>query len=196
MGRATGEIPARRQHIGHFYPRPPWGGRHWTVAKPELPGQISIHALRGEGDPHYLTVNLPPANFYPRPPWGGRLHGHLQGRQIALFLSTPSVGRATIREMFIAETHSYFYPRPPWGGRLCPVVHDSPNVKNFYPRPPWGGRLPGDLVLGIIIGISIHALRGEGDRPETRTAFGRTHFYPRPPWGGRPASRSKTGGLL
>ena len=35
----------------HFNPRPPWGGRHLPTAE-ELPeDDISIHALRGEGDP-------------------------------------------------------------------------------------------------------------------------------------------------
>ena len=34
---------------------------------------ISIHALRGEGDYELCTKNKRHENFNPRPPWGGRL---------------------------------------------------------------------------------------------------------------------------
>ena len=34
---------------------------------------ISIHALRGEGDPTATCqIRVVEVNFYPRPPWGGR----------------------------------------------------------------------------------------------------------------------------
>ena len=78
-----------------FYPRPPRGGRHWIVqivfnftkflstpsarrATSErdhnlLPGQISIHALREEGDSFAAGTPGGWTNFYPRPPRGGRL---------------------------------------------------------------------------------------------------------------------------
>ena len=34
-----------------------------------------------------------------------------------LFLSTPSVGRATVNVRMAKPVPSNFYPRPPWGGR-------------------------------------------------------------------------------
>ena len=34
---------------------------------------ISIHALRGEGDDLYITGEYDKIDFNPRPPWGGRL---------------------------------------------------------------------------------------------------------------------------
>ena len=34
--------------------------------------QISIHALREEGDPHTAPSPVSRGNFYPRPPRGGR----------------------------------------------------------------------------------------------------------------------------
>ena len=55
---------------------------------------ISIHALREEGDGEELTYSPTSLNFYPRPPRGGR-HAHS--------LILPSL--------------SDFYPRPPRGGR-------------------------------------------------------------------------------
>ena len=56
---------------------------------------ISIHALRGEGDA--LPTSYSPAilDFYPRPPWGGRLNTQYAQNTLVIFLSTPSVGRAT-----------------------------------------------------------------------------------------------------
>ena len=36
-------------------------------------------------------------------------------------------------------------------------------ISNFYPRPPRGGRLQCLMQLRGVVGISIHALREEGD---------------------------------
>ena len=36
--------------VGYFYPRPPRGGRHLEALRVILGGEISIHALREEGD--------------------------------------------------------------------------------------------------------------------------------------------------
>ena len=127
-----------------------------------MKGGISIHALRGEGDPYSPSFINKHDNFNPRPPWGGRqnvirinfytriisIHA-LRGEgdlkytvflgQSFLFQSTPSVGRAT--------------PTPP-------------RTHKF--------KL-----------ISIHALRGEGDRTKPLHPEPTQHFNPRPPWGGR-----------
>ena len=56
--------------------------------------EISIHALREEGDIFLLAERDQPFNFYPRPPRGGRHRP----------TATPS-------------RPSNFYPRPPRGGR-------------------------------------------------------------------------------
>ena len=57
--------------------------------------EISIHALRGEGDGAIEKLGWPLDNFYPRPPWGGR--------------PTSQAGKPLL--------WTDFYPRPPWGGR-------------------------------------------------------------------------------
>ena len=79
---------------GNFNPRPPWGGRRviclhggykceisihalrgeGDVLQPQEfePGIISIHALRGEGDAGIVVAILKLLDFNPRPPWGGR----------------------------------------------------------------------------------------------------------------------------
>ena len=115
--------------------------------------QISIHALREEGDRVRRRIGSVLANFYPRPPRGGR-HAHS--------LILPSL--------------SDFYPRPPRGGRLSQMFLQC-RLRNFYPRPPRGGRPTGRKARNInklflstpsasLLGhfcISIHALREEGD---------------------------------
>ena len=147
---------------------------------------ISIHALREEGDRfpglvghlHVLFLSTPSArrataaalpaststtNFYPRPPRGGRLlPGELSGDTNTIsihalreegdmfwpscglakgrFLSTPSARRATRFSRQAVMFGSNFYPRPPRGGR---------RGASCCTRPPQG--------------ISIHALREEGD---------------------------------
>ena len=82
----------------------------------------------------------------------------------------------------------YFYPRPPRGGRR-PWTTCSPQKTNFYPRPPRGGRLMPGKVWNAPHGISIHALREEGDLPAAFRCTASRNFYPRPPRGGRRPAR-------
>ena len=56
-----------------FYPRPPRGGRRLTCDGSPLSEEISIHALREEGDPPVQYHVIVWSYFYPRPPRGGRL---------------------------------------------------------------------------------------------------------------------------
>ena len=57
---------------------------------------------------------------------------------------------------------------------------------DFYPRPPRGGRLGMARGQKDDVGISIHALREEGDQDYKITSTNSRNFYPRPPRGGRP----------
>ena len=56
---------------------------------------ISIHALREEGDQAILKKELYLTDFYPRPPRGGRPSFSNSGTNDEIFLSTPSARRAT-----------------------------------------------------------------------------------------------------
>ena len=79
----------------YFYPRPPRGGRRLLHGLCSLVFQISIHALREEGDVMALLWAFQKLYFYPRPPRGGRpIWQAYQGRSTG-FLSTPSARRAT-----------------------------------------------------------------------------------------------------
>ena len=154
-------VPSGQTPVGNFYPRPPRGGRRRnavgrqynggflstpsarraTAQMQEVPvfQQISIHALREEGDCMRR----------------GRLRCRMR------FLSTPSARRATsfplqkpdaftisihaLREegdmlrLTTLEKHIDFYPRPPRGGRRGTPAAALMGAY-FYPRPPRGGR--------------------------------------------------------
>ena len=123
----------------NFYPRPPRGGRrstngatkyddvflstpsarratqgHSLLAKSK---QISIHALREEGDAQRGWSRATPKYFYPRPPRGGRRCAALCIDFFVQFLSTPSARRATQCSQSSLFGTKNFYPRPPRGGR-------------------------------------------------------------------------------
>ena len=89
-----------------------------------------------------MRVSFPKSsyNFYPRPPRGGRPCSYSRITKGVLFLSTPSARRATSGPLNERSNRIYFYPRPPRGGR--PVLF---------------------MELLVILHISIHALREEGD---------------------------------
>ena len=101
---------------------------------------ISIHALREEGDVQAGTVlgASGPISIHALREEGDR-------RVVPLFGLT-----------------LYFYPRPPRGGRP-PSQDRRGTTQNFYPRPPRGGRPAGFQQIAVFCGISIHALREEGD---------------------------------
>ena len=101
----------------YFYPRPPRGGRLAGRVNNIFTFDISIHALREEGD---LSPRLTTSNGLS-------------------FLSTPSARRATSCSRSSSSAPSDFYPRPPRGGRR-PAPRQASNACNFYPRPPRGGR--------------------------------------------------------
>ena len=70
--RATKPLHAWMRQWHHFYPRPPRGGRPRPRPQECHADQISIHALREEGDHTAQTEVGATINFYPRPPRGGR----------------------------------------------------------------------------------------------------------------------------
>ena len=195
--------------VGYFYPRPPRGGRHlealrvilgveisihalreegdtWAFFAVAVAVFISIHALREEGDKQQRSDELQQRNFYPRPPRGGRPSG------FNTFLRAICISIHALREE----------------GDLRPSVSSLSGL-NFYPRPPRGGRphtyalkyylfeflstpsarratliqIDWDEVARV---ISIHALREEGDDSCVMGYITIFNFYPRPPRGGRP----------
>ena len=111
------------------------------MPNPRAVKEISIHALREEGDHRSLFRSAQKIDFYPRPPRGGRPTSSL-----------PSWRGGN------------FYPRPPRGGRPSGRKCDGLSAFHFYPRPPRGGRRSLGVSTLYYAEISIHALREEGDR--------------------------------
>ena len=124
--------------------------------------QISIHALREEGDPKLSSRWTRPTNFYPRPPRGGRQPLGL----IAAQKQTISIH--ALREegdRFHSGTltaYRNFYPRPPRGGRPFPRAI-SPLESRFLSTPSARRATKGRTQNFCFPHISIHALREEGD---------------------------------
>ena len=168
-----------------FYPRPPRGGRPEVGVEGLVADKISIHALREEGDRtpcghrqgRLIFLSTPSARratsfrcrggwctsyFYPRPPRGGR-----PGRRPEASLATQN-----------------FYPRPPRGGRQEAKADDAeteeflstpsarratrriprrPTCFRFLSTPSARRATFHDDLLDVVVHISIHALREEGD---------------------------------
>ena len=146
---------------------------------------ISIHALREEGDNPGTNIADPLGYFYPRPPRGGRLDGILADTVSVKFLSTPSARRATPQGVLQRAGHSISIHALREEGDVRVILPPFYNP-NFYPRPPRGGRRHPDASGADSKNISIHALREEGDAIDAATlTLKAQNFYPRPPRGGR-----------
>ena len=100
-----------------FYPRPPRGGRPLNIGESPSVENISIHALREEGDIVPTITGDHKSNFYPRPPRGGR--------PFAAAILSESI---LISIHALREEGDFTRPRKRAGGA------------DFYPRPPRGGR--------------------------------------------------------
>ena len=103
--------------------------------------QISIHALREEGDDVGFLAALLHINFYPRPPRGGRLNCTFNS------INLKYISIHALREE----------------GDVVPTGRNLTAAVYFYPRPPRGGRPGADQRHQRQHCISIHALREEGD---------------------------------
>ena len=149
----------------NFYPRPPRGGRRTILISKEWRKTISIHALLAEGDSSVPAVASFHPYFYPRPPRGGRPGTEGDPLDLAKFLSTPSARRAT---------------SVPAGDDYWLSFLSTPSARRATLRPDPESRCAG---------ISIHALREEGDNDSPAEGAGTGYFYPRPPRGGRHGRR-------
>ena len=128
----------------HFYPRPPRGGRRRTVNTEANPHEISIHALREEGD---WLRRWPPCGwsryFYPRPPRGGR-----------------RAGPARLIDLLGISIHALREEGDPSSKctKFC-VLKKFLSTPSARRATPFSDRRKKPVI------ISIHALREEGDQP-------------------------------
>ena len=149
---------------GAFQSTPSVGRATNACTLKELTAEISIHALRGEGDAALRMTALTEFRFQ----------------------STPSVGRATKECADSKRSQSISIHALRGEGDCGQLPLACLFCPHFNPRPPWGGRHFKPEKVYDFIYISIHALRGEGDRRYRRLFCLAFDFNPRPPWGGRP----------
>ena len=184
-GRHRQHLPWRTDQ--DFYPRPPRGGRRSTPRVRGDAADISIHALREEGDTSRSSRRRWWSYFYPRPPRGGRRFSSAARARSKKFLSTPSARRATQRVFLLCQQlcisiHALREEGDPTGNVLCssPTVFlSTPSARRatsdgpayhkgrayFYPRPPRGGRrLVVEVVFDLIRFLSTPSARRATNR--------------------------------
>ena len=149
---------ASSAHKHNFYPRPPRGGRPDHSSGHRHNDFISIHALREEGDRCNLSVVY----------------------SSTIFLSTPSARRATLQCIVDGCSGGHFYPRPPRGGRLEQPYKKCEACKISIHALREEGDLYKCRLRHVLVSISIHALREEGDQGNTAALSVTTIFLSTP----------------
>ena len=152
-----------QHNIGRIFLSTP-SARRATIDeyKAHKKAEISIHALREEGDREIQTDRAWRANFYPRPPRGGRPNPPVWVELISGFLSTPSARRATSQVEMARRINKDFYPRPLRGGRRAKAAIED--ADEIFLSTPSARRATHELDHGQRAQvISIHALCEEGD---------------------------------
>ena len=184
-GRPTCHRSSRLR--AHFYPRPPRGGRLRVSRVRARERNISIHALREEGDTElpilsskWIKISIHalreegdvPASssliaytyFYPRPPRGGRPSRLPKTYTEYIFLSTPSARRATRSRLFFDYVRVLFLSTPSARRATSSRPLLIPNNK-FLSTPSARRATPSPYFSKKHPHtISIHALREEGDK--------------------------------
>ena len=158
---------ASSAHKHNFYPRPPRGGRPDHSSGHRHNDFISIHALREEGDRCNLSVVY----------------------SSTIFLSTPSARRATLQCIVDGCSGGHFYPRPPRGGRLEQPYKKCEACKISIHALREEGDLYKCRLRHVLVSISIHALREEGDQGNTAALSVTTIFL------STPSARRATAGI-
>ena len=174
-------------HGMDFYPRPPRGGRQNSQSNNRCStGFLSTPSARRATRWHKQTPDAP-NDFYPRPPRGGRQNSQSNNRCSTGFLSTPSARRATRWHKQTPDAPNDFYPRPPRGGRRGRMQRRVRRAGiSIHALREEGDYLFSKSPKYSSI-ISIHALREEGDGKRAGQSSSLKNFYPRPPRGGRPS---------
>ena len=106
----------------------------------------------------------------------------------ATFLSTPSARRATPCPLGRGSIAVYFYPRPPRGGRLCAQAPCLRRLGISIHALREEGDVFGLVSSPPVYHISIHALREEGDHWSQKRTPGAKEFLSTP--SARRATRS------
>ena len=129
--------------------------------------KISIHALREEGDPAGILMVSVSLAFLSTPSARRATNiPTIAESDAIIFLSTPSARRATSTKGWPDCIFSFL--STPSARRATNEYQENAACRSyFYPRPPRGGRRHHRRFRRERRCISIHALREEGNQPET-----------------------------
>ena len=141
---------------------------------------ISIHALREEGDLPKSRSRHEKSGFLSTPSARRATSPAFCGLGSALvFLSTPSARRATV-VVAVVPTVQRFLSTPSARRATGLMLLSKKSLLHFYPRPPRGGRHRPAQKAPDRPGISIHALREEGDTPRPAKSSSAAQFLSTP----------------
>ena len=150
---------------------------------------ISIHALREEGDARLLSSVSWKVEFQSTPSARRATSACARHATHSIFQSTPSARRATSPAPGTSCTPRNFNPRPPRGERPRRSTYAATG-EGFQSTPSARRATAPEHLRRNRRGISIHALREEGDGRSRPIRPLIIDFNPRPPRGGRhPHSR-------
>ena len=137
-GGRRGQRVASRKTL-HFNPLPPCGGRR------DHPATIWRRGVFQSTPSVWRETRMAPAI-----------------RHHALFQSTPSVWRETNAACAVSPPAAFQSTPSVWRETIIVHCHHLP-PRHFNPLPPCGGRPLDSRTDGVLIAISIHSLRVEGD---------------------------------
>ena len=116
---------------------------------------ISIHALRKEGDSPFPQAARPPENFYPRPPQGGRQQKQRDNTLLLSHYTHPCTNCKEVSVKQAVKLHRYLHSRPLFQCEasrktMCTVCSHWPDIKRSARCPvqtlgevqrvrPWSG---------------------------------------------------------
>ena len=191
----------------NFYPRPPRGGRPFSLgilppvsiflSTPSARRATPAHALCDPADDLFLSTpsarratiyrfstGVPILDFYPRPPRGGRLEQTME-----VFIKRKISIHALREEGDVLKTPTrvvfFRFLSTPSARRATYVSTVHLCVYIFLSTPSARRATTINVLTKRRCIISIHALREEGDRLSSCIPFSKSDFYPRPPRGGR-----------
>ena len=167
----------------YFNPRPPRGGRPGPLCGygRQLVFQSTPSARRATKDVLDFLFSL----VFQSTPSARRATERWYDRVADLVISIHALREEGDREQTPAEAgNNYFNPRPPRGGRRESRLRAGETLP--FQSTPSARRATIDCrVVYVLVSISIHALREEGDAGSVGGASVGLDFNPRPPRGGR-----------
>ena len=177
--RATDAVRRQQRTGGDFYPRPPRGGRPPGPADRPDPHNISIHALREEGDAQTKLDIAKQAQFLSTPS-ARRATKLVEQRPRRHYISIHALREEGDTRDYIDRVDAYQFLSTPSARRATRAVRDHEHQRaiSIHALREEGDQRQHHLRRRR--GISIHALREEGDQGARETHLHQDQFLSTP----------------